>query len=160
MVFLMTTGPTRIVIIRHAEKPVSRKPHLALRGEMRAIGLAKLLPKIVTPDFVFASTSTKHSARPYQTIRPAADRMGLNVSTVYADKDTKKIARDLKKKRYSGKTILFCWHHGQIPKLIRELGHPPPYDQWPEELYDRIINIEAGGITNLPQRLLFGDAME
>jgi hypothetical protein len=55
---------------------------------------------------------------------------------------------------------LICWHHGQLPKLIQELGYAPPYDQWPEELFDRIINIDANGITNLPQRLLFGDAPE
>lgn len=156
----MGMGPKRIVIVRHAEKPASRKPHLAVRGEMRAIGLSKLLPKVLKPDFVFASTSTKHSARPYQTIRPTADKLGVDVSTMYADKEIKKLVKDFRKKQFRGKTILICWHHGQLPKLIQELGYAPPYDQWPEELFDRIINIDANGITNLPQRLLFGDAPE
>lgn len=153
----MKLGPKRILIVRHAEKPASSVPHLALRGRMRAIGLAKLLPKIVKPDFVFASTSTKHSQRPYETIRPTADKLRLDVSTVYADKHVKKIAKDLKKKKFKGKTVLICWHHGKMPKLIKELGFPPPYDEWPEDVFDRIINIDANGITNLPQRLLFGD---
>ncbi len=87
-----------------------------------------------------------------------ADKLGLDVSTMYADKETKKIVKDLRKKKFKGKTILICWHHGQMPKLIKELGHAPPYDQWPDELFDRIINIDADGITNIPQRLLFGDA--
>jgi|SRR5208282_2343300 len=156
----MGTGPKRIVIVRHAEKPASKKPHLAVRGEMRAIGLSKLLPKVVKPDFVFASTSTKHSARPYQTIRPTADKLGVDVSTMYADKEIKKLVKDFRKKQFRGKTILICWHHGQLPKLIQELGYAPPYDQWPEELFDRIINLDANGITNLPQRLLFEDARE
>lgn len=156
----MSMGPKRIVIIRHAEKPASRQPHLAVRGEMRALGLAKLLPKIVKPDFVFASTSTKHSARPYQTIRPTADKMRLDVSTMYADKETKKVVKDFRKKEFEGKTILICWHHGMMPKLIRELGHESPYEPWPEDLYDRMINIDADGITNLPQRILFGDSQE
>jgi hypothetical protein len=150
-------GPKRIVIVRHAEKPASTEPHLALRGKMRATGLSKLLPKIVKPDFVFASTSTKNSDRPYETIRPTADKMGLDVSTKYADKESKKLVKDLKKKKFKGKTILICWHHGQMPKLIHELGQASPYVKWPEELFDRIINIDAKGVTDLPQRLLFGD---
>src|SRR5271165_6699779 len=105
-------GPKRIVIVRHAEKPKSAEPHLALRGKMRATGLSKLLPKMVKPDYIFASTSTKHSDRPYETIRPTADKLGLDVSTKYADKETKKIAKDLEKKKFRGKTILICWHHG------------------------------------------------
>lgn len=153
----MKLGPKRIIIVRHAEKPASRVPHLALRGRMRAIGLAKLLPKIVKPHFVFASTSTKHSQRPYETIRPTADKLKLDVSTMYADKHVKKIAKDLKKKKFKGKTVLICWHHGKMPKLIKELGFPPPYDEWPEDVFDRIINIDEKGVTNLPQRLLFGD---
>ncbi len=151
-------GPKRIVIFRHAEKPASRKPHLAVRGEMRAIGLSKLLPKIVRPDFVFASTSTRNSARPYETVRPTADKMRLDVSTIYADKDTKKLVKELRKKKFRGKTVLICWHHGQIDKLIHELGHKSPYERWPDELFDRIINIDANGVSNLPQQLLFGDA--
>lgn len=153
----LAIGPQRIVIFRHAEKPASRKPHLAVRGEMRAIGLSKLLPKIVNPHFVFASTSTRNSARPYETVRPTADKMRLDVSTVYADKDTKKLVKELRKKKFRGKTVLICWHHGKIDKLIHELGYKSPYDRWPDELFDRIINIDANGITNLPQQLLFGD---
>jgi hypothetical protein len=125
---------------------------------MRAIGLSKLLPKIVKPDFVFASTSTKHSERPYETIRPTADRLGLDVSTIYADKETKRLVKELKKKKFKGKTVLICWHHGQMPNLIRHLGQESPYGEWPEDLFDRIINIDADGLTNLPHRLLFGDA--
>jgi hypothetical protein len=154
----MSKGPKRIVIVRHAEKPASKIPHLALRGEMRAIGLSRLLPQLVKPDFVFASTSTRHSNRPYETIRPTADKLGLDVSTKYADKETKKIGKDLRKKKFKGKTILICWHHGQMPKLIRALGHRSPYDKWPDEVFDRIINIDADGLTNLPQRILFEDA--
>ncbi|WP_158788135.1 histidine phosphatase family protein [Granulicella sp. L46] len=156
----MAKGPMRIVIVRHAEKPASRLPHLALRGRMRAVGLSKLLPQIVKPHFVFASTSTRHSARPYQTIRPTADKLGIDVRTDYADRDIKKMVKDLNKKEFDGKIVLMCWHHGMIPKLIRALGHESPYEPWPEELYDRIISIDKDGIKNIPQRLLFGDTID
>jgi len=89
-----------------------------------------------------------------------ADRLGLDVSTMYADKETKRIVKDLRKKKFKGKTILICWHHGQMPKLIHELGQASPYDKWPEGLFDRIINIDADGLTNLPQRILWGDTQE
>src|SRR6266705_6890371 len=84
-------------------KSLIPEPHLALRGEMGAIGLSKLLPKIVKPDFVFASTSTKNSARPYDTIRPTADKLGVDVSTMYADKEIKRIVKDLRKRKFKGK---------------------------------------------------------
>ena len=59
-----------------------------------------------------------------------------------------------------GKTVLMCWHHGMMPKLIHELGHESPYEPWPEDLYDRIISIDGDGLKNLPQRLLFGDTLD
>jgi hypothetical protein len=148
----------RIVIVRHAEKPKTEEPHLALRGKMRAKGLSKLLPKLIKPDFVFASTSTKHSDRPLETITPTAERLGLKVCTDFADKDAKKLARFLSKKKFSGKTILICWHHGQMPKLIEALGYPSPYAKWPENVFDRIIDIDDEELANMPQRLLFGDS--
>src|SRR5260370_22009922 len=130
-------------------------PHLALRGEMRAIGLSRLLPKIVKPDFVFASTSTKNSARPFETIRPTADKLALDDSTTFADKEIKKFVKHLRKKKFNGKTILICWHHGQMPKLIRELGQASPYNKCHENPLDRIINIDAYRVTHLPQLLFF-----
>lgn len=153
-------APKLIVILRHAEKPDRSAPHLAIRGKMRAEGLRHLLPRLVSPDFVFASTSTKNSKRPYQTIRPAAKAFGLKVNTGFADREAKRLAKALRKRKYEGKTVLICWHHGQMPKLIRALGFRPPYDKWPPDLFDRIIALHPRGdrLQNLPQRLLFGDS--
>jgi hypothetical protein len=151
--------PYRIVIVRHAEKPAKHsEPHLALRGDMRALGLSKILPKFVKPDYIFASTSTKNSKRPYQTIHPTAKKLGMKVCTKFADKDTKKFAKELKRKKYSRKTILVCWHHGEIPRLIQRLGLMSPYNPWPPTLFDRIIDMGDEELGNLPQRLLFGDS--
>ncbi len=149
-----------IVILRHAEKPDKKgDPNLAIRGWMRALGLSKLLPHF-KPDFIFASTSSRNSDRPYETIRPTAKKLGLKIRTKFADKQTKKIARELGKKRYAGKTVVICWHHGEIPALIEELGYPSPYKKWPPEVFDRLIVIDADGLLNLPQKLLFGDSKD
>jgi len=155
-------NPSMIVVVRHAEKPEKGSaPHLAVRGKMRAIGLSKLLPKMFhNVRFIFASTSTKNSERPYETIRSTAKKLGLKIRTKFADKQVKKIAKELDRKRYAGKTVVICWHHGQIPQLIEELGFPSPYKKWPPEVFDRLIVMDDDGLLNLPQRLLFGDSGE
>ena len=155
-------NPKRVVIIRHAEKPAKNDaPHLALRGRMRAIGLSKLLPGFVRPDYIFASTLTKNSKRPHQTIRPTAKKLGIRVCTRFADKETKALVKELDKKKYEGKTVLICWHHGELPNLIHRLGLESPYKKWPPNVFDRIIDIHKQYgptfLLNYPQRLLFGD---
>ena len=150
-----------IVVLRHAEKPGKKgDPDLAVRGWMRALGLSKLLPARFRPDFIFASTSSKNSDRPYETIRPTARKLGLKIRTQFADRQTKKIARELDRKRYAGKTVVICWHHGEIPKLIERLGRVSPYRKWPPAVFDRLIVIDDDGLLNTPQRLLFGDGRE
>lgn len=157
--------PKRIVIVRHAEKPSKEgDPRLAMQGEMRALGLTHVLPKEVNPDFIFASTSSQNSDRPFETIHPTAKKLGLKVCTDYADKDCKKLARLLlTKKKYADKTVLICWHHGQMPKLIEALGFTSPFKKWPETLFDRIIDIHMSkgqkSLTNSPQRILFTDSI-
>jgi|SRR5208282_6190257 hypothetical protein len=160
--------PKRIVIIRHAEKPNKNDdPRLAMQGEMRALGLTHVLPKEVNPDFIFASTSSVNSERPFETIHPTAKKLGLKVNTSYADKDCKKLAKRLfSKKKYADKTILICWHHGQMPKLIEALGFASPFKKWPETLFDRIIDLHIAsskgadsGLVNSPQRILFTDSI-
>jgi len=151
--------PDRIIIVRHAEKPEKNgDAHLALRGKMRAIGLSKILPDFINPDFIFASTSTKNSKRPYQTIHPTAKKLGLKVCTKFADKETKKLVEELKKDKYKGSHVLICWHHGEIPTLLKNLGYTSPYKKWPEEVFDRIIEISGHKLSNLPQHLLYGDS--
>jgi hypothetical protein len=150
-------APERIVIIRHAEKPKKASPDLSVKGRMRALGLSKTLPKFVKPDFVFACKDSEASDRPYETILPTAKKLKKKIDMKFKDKDIKELVKELEGKKYDGKTILICWHHGMMPKLIEKLGLTSPYKKWPENLFDRIINIEGGELENLPQHLLYGD---
>jgi hypothetical protein len=58
------------------------------------------------------------TSRPSLPDNPAyADKLGVDVSTMYADKEIKKLVKDFRRKQFRGKTILTCWHHGQLPKF-------------------------------------------
>lgn len=149
----------KVYIIRHAEKPDGRSPHLFIRGRARAQGLAWLFEQYKDIHHIFASTSTKNSDRPYETIKPTAKVFKLKVNTKFADKEIKDLAKELQKKKYCDSNVIICWHHGKIPELIRALGFPSPYDKWPETVFDRIImlDFETKTLANAPQTLLYGD---
>jgi hypothetical protein len=155
-----------IYIIRHAEKPEDPREHtLSDRGFLRSLGLPSLS---LNPDVIFATKSTKESRRPVETVKPLARLSGLRINKRFKDHEVKELAQHiLKKRRYRGKRVLICWHHGQIPKLIRALGGdlPPRLDPWPEEIFDRILKIQPprykGGdveVVMAGQELLFGDS--
>jgi hypothetical protein len=45
---------------------------------------------------------------------------------------------------YSGKPVVICWHHGQIPALMHALGakdgdYPRP---WDETVFDLILKVD------------------
>jgi len=63
---------------------------------------------------------------------------------------------------HAGKTVLICWHHGNIPALARALGIKDAPTPWPEMQFDRVWRITfadgVAALTDLPQRLLPGDS--
>ena len=71
---------------------------------------------------------------------------------------------------YQGKVVLVCWHHGQIPALLRALGAPPetllPNGKWPKDVYDWVIIVSfdenghliAKGTKRISEHLLQGDS--
>ena len=150
----------KIVIVRHGEKD-DKDQNLSPRGHTRAFALGSALQlQYGTADFVFASKNSKISDRPVETITPYAKTIGKKIRTMFPDSDHKKLAKKLAKAKYDGKTVVICWHHGTIPELITALGATPPYKKWPEEIFDRIIELDFSGslvMTNKPQKLLFGD---
>jgi hypothetical protein len=121
------TYPAHILIIRHAEKPVDGAG-LSPEGKARAAALPKLFMKsddrpnpYPTPDFIFAATTTTESSRPVDTVTPLADKLHLTIKADIKDKDYEMLVKELKKPKYEGKTVLVCWHHGEIPDLVKAL---------------------------------------
>ncbi len=161
--------PRTILLIRHAEKPLSGTD-LAPAGFERAKripllfgGAAAPAPhNLPRPEFLFATQVSKNSNRPVETITPLSEALKLDVSHDVADKDFAMLATELLSGKYAGKVVLVAWHHGSLPGFARALGVTPPYDPWPETQFDRIWRIDyADGkvvLTDLPQGLLPGDS--
>lgn len=121
-------SPKTILLLRHAEKPADPKdPGLAPAGTARAQALATWIPQILTqkPDFIFASALSRHSARPYDTMRPLSASTGVPIDATFADQDYEALASDLfSDARYEGAVVTICWHHGFIPEFAAALGAP------------------------------------
>jgi phosphohistidine phosphatase SixA len=133
--------------MRHAEKPDdTHDPDLTAEGRARAQSLASYIPATFgKPDFLFASSPSKHSRRPVETIQPLAAACGLSVDESYADQDYGALAHDLRKNAtYDGRVVVVCWHHGNIPNMLHALnvadgGYPDP---WNRDVFDLILRVE------------------
>jgi hypothetical protein len=170
-----SSGPKQVLIIRHAEKPDDSSDEgeatdrgLSTRGHERAAALAYDIPATFPkPDFLFATKDSKHSKRPGDTIRPLAQRLKLEVDQAYPDTEEgyTDLAREiLNNPKYAGKRVLICWHHGTLPELAAALKAPVPPDKqkWSGKVFDRVWQLDYSGgkvtLTDLPQRLLYGDS--
>jgi phosphohistidine phosphatase SixA len=143
-------APKTILLMRHAEKPNDpTDPDLSDAGFARANRLAGWLPQqLGTPEFLFASALSKHSARPFETIKPLAKALGVPIDATFADQDYSALAQELLSgSRYAGRLVLVCWHHGHIPSLASDLraesGRYP--DPWDPEVFNLILQLEYSG---------------
>ena len=136
-----------LLLMRHAEKTADpQDPDLSPAGLERAKKLADYIPQEFDPlDFLFASALSRHSARPYETIKPLSKKIGLPIDATYADNDYEAFAGALlSDPRYSGKKILVAWHHGNIPPLANALGAPAGQypNPWNASVFNLILRFE------------------
>jgi hypothetical protein len=178
------TYPNHVLIIRHAEKPDDEDDkHLTSRGAARAAALPSLffIPKAFrtkpspfpTPDFIFATAESRHSNRPVETVRPLAKALrDMEIHAKHADDEYQPVVdRLFSNAKYTGKTVLICWHHGRIPKLTRAvLAKAKNADKvkqrvpkhWDQDVFDRVWQItfdnqDKATFVDRPQKLLFKD---
>jgi hypothetical protein len=138
---------TTVMIIRHAEKP-DDGTGLTPAGEARAkayIGYFEhftLHGQSITPDALYAAADSKSSMRPRLTITPLSHALGLPIDDRFADKQTREIADALRGESH-GNHVLICWHHGEIPKLIQDLGGDSAQllhaDKWPADVFGWMV---------------------
>jgi hypothetical protein len=177
-------GPTKIILIRHAEKPADPPPvgvdlngavnehALLVRGWQRAGALVAFFAapthgKIATPKTIFAATvcddpavdpADARSLRPTLTVEPLAAKLGSAVTFVNdipVGQEPDVIAAI---KACSG-VVLVSWEHKRIPKIAAGFVDAPP--EWGER-YDPvwILDRKRNGSYDLTikyQDLLAGD---
>ena len=145
------TGPgpknAIVLVIRHAEKP-DAGTNLSPAGEQRAQAYVKYFQELtvagtsVRPDLIFAARDSKASARPRLTVEPFAKAAGLPVDARFSSGNPAPLMAALQALP-TGKRILICWHHGDVPNLLRSLGADPatvlPKGKWPDPVFGWVI---------------------
>ena len=175
---------TKIMVIRHAEKPNgepgvmpdgSENPvALTATGWKRAEALVGLFapadgqftdPHLATPQTIFASNASgsDESLRPQQTITPLAKALKLAINTDY----TKGGEGDLVEAAIKvGGVVLIAWQHEDIPVIAGDVlgGDDCVPQHWPGHRFDLVWVLDRPNVgdkwnfNQVPQLLLPGDA--
>ena len=157
---------TKIMIIRHAEKPTTTPPpplagvtitgaqdndSLIVRGWQRAGALVALFApsrgplqnsELATPQFIYAtSTSDPEGNRPEETITPLAERLGMAPNKSFANSQEQQAAASAIS---CDGVVLICWPHGKIPKLASFIplsanNKNPIPSSWPGDRFDVVF---------------------
>jgi phosphohistidine phosphatase SixA len=156
--------PKQIYLIRHGEKSGDKSDiHLNPRGRARAAALVQLFPnRFDKPDVLVASHQSAHSNREVETLEPLAQLLHVPIDDTFADEDYSQLAKHLLT-AYPAKTILVCWHHGNLPALATALGVRNAPSPWADDRFDRLwrIRFDASGsaiMQDLPEHLLDHDS--
>jgi hypothetical protein len=138
-----------ILVIRHAEKAeigndLSPKGVERARAYVRYFETFQMDGKPLKLDSLFAARDSKHSNRPRLTLEPLSRALNVPLDCNFKDKEPEALARELESTPH-GRTILICWHHDQIPDLLRALGADPgallPEGRWPGSVYGWVIEL-------------------
>src|ERR1700738_1275483 len=87
----------RILLMRHAEKTADpMDPHLSQEGYASAANRADFIPATFgIPQCLIATSISKHSVRPIETLEPLSTKIGVSVDATYADQDYSALASQL-----------------------------------------------------------------
>ncbi len=158
--------PTKIMLIRHAEKPSDAPPPhgvtphgthdakaLSVRGWTRAGALAMLLaptggtfqePRLESPNWVFAMGIGKgsESSRPQDTVAPLLDKLGKSARSNFLfikEQEKDMIAAVLDREG----VVLVCWEHDKLAIAAQHIpmsaeNTTPLPKEWDKERFDLI----------------------
>ena len=174
---------TKVMLIRHAEKPnetirgvnEAGRPdpdQLSVRGWQRAGALVRFFAPIgqshrngiATPAAIFACkphNATK-SLRPFHTVLPLATALGITVHHEFARSDDALLFDAVL--GVSG-TALICWTHDPIPGIAQKIvGNLPGIpDKWPAKRFDLVWILDrvddGWRFSQIDQMLLPGDVV-
>jgi hypothetical protein len=163
--------PSRVILIRHAEKPVDDNAEdLSPRGFQRALAMAHLFenqPHLADRGwptlFAAAYVAGDHSKRCIETLEPLAKVLKVEIQTPFAAENYQKLANlILSAPELNGKAVMIAWRHTEIVSLAKALKAKPPSDKWKSKVFDRmwVIDYYENGkvdVMDLPEKLLPGD---
>jgi phosphohistidine phosphatase SixA len=140
-------APSLVLLMRHAEKPAGpNAPHLSDEGIMRAEKLAVYIPETFgVIQLLFASATSKHSARPYETLKPLSKKLNVPIDATYPDQNYAALAsRLLVDHRYAGQRVVIVWRHSHLPAFAEALGAPKGQypDPWEPLVFALILKFE------------------
>lgn len=177
---------TKIMLIRHAEKPTDspqqhgvtfegerEKESLTVRGWQRAGALVSLFApsnsvlqdsSLAEPQFLYASKPVKRngSRRPVETITPLAEKLAIRINSNFQKDEPKEMLEEV---FLCAGAVLICWQHEYIPKIANHiLGDKTTAPQeWPEDRFDMVWVFDLDATSSrysfkqVPQNLLMGD---
>ena len=147
-----------VIIIRHAERP-DLEDALTPAGKARAKAYAGYFQNLtINGQLVhFTHLVAEKSKRTRETLEPLSRAMATPLDTRFATKEDAPLAADLTQHGH-GRTILICWHHHNIPLLIKALGGDPdkflPGGKWPDSVYDWMVDMHYDGSGHLQSETL------
>ena len=176
-------APTKIMIIRHGEKPEPGAPDegvgleggsdpasLTVEGWKRAKKLVGFFvdadaPGIATPTMIFACKPTADSRRPQETVSLLANALWSDAqrpqhfNTAIDRGDFAGLAAAV---NASEGVCLICWEHQRIPDIAAEFPHVPPSPgKWPGHRFDVVWVLDSHGdssaFSQTPENLLHDD---
>lgn len=141
---------TTVVLVRHAERESlwDGDSPLSLAGQRRIQHLVPLLEA-----FKPTALYTSDLARTQQTLAPLAARLGLK-PVIRSKGDTPLLPSEILRD-HRGETIVVCWHHDLMKKLVRGLGVKGAVPYWSLDTYDWlwIVHVPDQGEATLEQRM-------
>jgi broad specificity phosphatase PhoE len=173
---------TRIMLIRHAEKPDDKdggvdqkgntdKHDLIVRGWQRAGGLVQFFANprdpngpIKRPATIFATepATGSESKRPLHTVTPLAKFLNLNIDSTIAEGSEDAM---VKAASAANSVVLIAWHHEKIPAIANLiLQNQSAPQKWPGDRFDvvwifsRAAASDSWTFSQAPQLLLSGDS--
>ena len=86
--------------------------------------------------------------RPYNTVKPLADKLGLEVDHHCDKKDEDCVYDTIKKAAKDGKrTILVCWEHKHLTDIAEKLGIKG--FEYPDDRFDVVFSEENGKVDSI-----------
>jgi hypothetical protein len=162
-----------ILIIRHAEKPVIGAG-LSSAGQARAEAYTRYFQNFRVDsqplhlDYLVAADDSEHSQRSRLTLEPLSRSIGLKPDLHFQAKHPQDLAQELLSRPH-GSSILICWHHKEIPELLKALKADPdrllPNGVWPDLQFGWVLKLQydhdghiiPNKTKRIKERLMAGD---